>query len=60
MPCYLYEYTCVHGPAFFVGEQCLDGDFVKFNGNNGYVKLDHQKAELMQAFSHFTYVTPSP
>ncbi|CAJ1452145.1 unnamed protein product [Effrenium voratum] len=60
VPCYLYEYTCVHGPAFFVGEQCLDGDFVKFNGNNGYVNLDHQKAELMQAFSHFTYVTPSP
>merc|ERR1712032_1701769 len=40
-------------------EQFLDGDFVKFNSNNGYVNNDptfSANTEVMQAFSHFTYV----
>jgi len=56
VPCYLYEYAPMGGGrAYFVGEQRLDGEFVKFNGNNGYVNDSLPDSELLQAFSHFTF-----
>lgn len=60
VPCYLYEYESGGGTAYFVGEQKLQGDFVKFNGNNGYVNSKEQlqtESEILQALSHYSFVT---
>jgi len=56
--CFLYEYHRIEGGvAYFVAERYLDGEFIKFNGNNGYVnEQDPGSSEMMQAFSHYTYV----
>ncbi|CAK9043289.1 unnamed protein product [Durusdinium trenchii] len=59
VPCYLYEYTFGAGTFYFVGEQKLEGHFVKFNGNNGYVNEDTKlevESEILQALSHYSYV----
>ncbi|CAE7626585.1 ak1 [Symbiodinium sp. KB8] len=60
VPCYLYSYNRPGAGAseksYFVAEQYLEGDFVKFNSNNGYVNETHPSSELMQAFSHYTFV----
>jgi len=54
--CYLYEYEPCHGgSAYFVAEQRLDGEFIKFNGNNGYVNSKVPNSELLQAFSHYSF-----
>mmetsp|Transcript_25112 Transcript_25112/g.81178 ORF Transcript_25112/g.81178 Transcript_25112/m.81178 type:complete len:272 (+) Transcript_25112:609-1424(+) len=54
--CYLYKYKHDGDEGYFVAEQLLEGRFVKFNNNDGYVNPDHEHTEGMQAFSHFTYV----
>lgn len=59
VPCYLYEYESGGGTAYFVGEQKLQGHFVKFNGNNGYVNSKEQlqtESEILQALSHYSFV----
>jgi len=56
VPCYMYSYSHNDSTAAFVGEQCLEGDFIKYNGNNGYVNASTPCTELMQAFSHYTFV----
>mmetsp|Transcript_70230 Transcript_70230/g.139081 ORF Transcript_70230/g.139081 Transcript_70230/m.139081 type:complete len:673 (+) Transcript_70230:56-2074(+) len=55
--CYLYEYEPSHGgSAYFVAEQRLDGKFTKFNGNNGFVNEGAADTEIMQAFSHYSFI----
>jgi|ERR1711971_608552 len=56
VPCYLFRYRHGQDDAYFVAEQRLKGDFVKFNGNNGYKNDQHKYSELMQAFSHFSFI----
>lgn len=59
VPCYLYEYESGVGTAYFVSEQKLQGHFVKFNGNNGYVNSKEQlqaESEILQALSHYSFV----
>mmetsp|Transcript_16310 Transcript_16310/g.47725 ORF Transcript_16310/g.47725 Transcript_16310/m.47725 type:complete len:757 (-) Transcript_16310:187-2457(-) len=56
VPCYLYSYSSTRETNYFVAEQFLEGDFVKFNSNNGYVNNEHPQSELLQAFSHYTFV----
>ena len=60
VPCYLYEYDdSGSGKSYFVGEQRLEGHFVKFNGNNGYVNEEAKletETEILQAMSHYSYV----
>eukprot|EP00929_Paragymnodinium_shiwhaense_P074654 TRINITY_DN38213_c0_g2_i2.p1 TRINITY_DN38213_c0_g2~~TRINITY_DN38213_c0_g2_i2.p1 ORF type:complete len:304 (-),score=33.36 TRINITY_DN38213_c0_g2_i2:263-1174(-) len=56
--CYLYKYEHEDGDGCLVGEQLLEGDFIKFNGNNGYVNADpklKEFTEIMQAFSHYSF-----
>lgn len=58
VPCYLYEYESGCGISYFVGEQRLEGHFVKFNGNNGYVNEEAKletETEILQALSHYSY-----
>jgi len=55
--CYLHEYQPAHGgSAYFVAEQLLDGKFIKFNGNNGFVNENAPDSEIMQAFSHYSFI----
>ncbi|CAE8600064.1 unnamed protein product [Polarella glacialis] len=56
--CYLYHFHDVGAgrDVFFIVEQYLAGNFVKYNGNNGYINTDLPHSEVMQAFSHFTFV----
>eukprot|EP00971_Amphidinium_carterae_P204628 4060874-Amphidinium_carterae.1 len=61
VPCYLYGYgtsAYVHSEkrSYFVAEQYLQGQFTKFNSNNGYFNKEHPASELLQAFSHYTFV----
>ncbi|CAK0893715.1 unnamed protein product [Prorocentrum cordatum] len=59
VPCYLYEYEHAGSTCYFVGEQKLDGDFIKFNNNAGWKNEDPKYSgisEFMQAFSHFTFI----
>ena len=51
VPCYLYSYSRngTSDKNYFVAEQYLEGEFVKFNSNNGYVNETHPSSELMQA-----------
>ncbi|CAJ1401233.1 unnamed protein product [Effrenium voratum] len=55
VPCYLYSYGQSE-KSYFVAEQLLEGRFEKFNSNNGYVNGDHEASEVLQAFSHYTFV----
>jgi hypothetical protein len=39
-----------------VGEDCLEGKFIKWNSNNGYTDLSLPDSEKLQVVSHFTFV----
>jgi len=44
------------GRRFFLAQQLLDGEYVKFNNNYGWKGEDNDSCTLIaQAFSHFTY-----
>jgi len=43
-------------PRFFLTQQFLEGEYVKFNNNYGWINEDEDSCNLIaQAFSHFTY-----
>ena len=42
--------------TFYVMQEFVGGKFEKYNTNNGIVCSDPAHSDLMQAFSHFTYV----
>lgn len=44
-------------PQFVTAERFIAGEFIKINGNDGYVNesVDREVAEVAAAFSHFTF-----
>lgn len=60
VPVYLYRATDSPRQQTFVGERFLSGSnsggFVKYNGNNGFVDEQVPHSEVLQAFSHFTFI----
>lgn len=42
-----------HDTPYFHMEHFIDGDYRKFNSNNGFVSSDHRRTP--QAFSHFSF-----
>ncbi|KEG14198.1 myosin heavy chain kinase c-like protein [Trypanosoma grayi] len=53
VPAAVLELTDRHPPMFFAAEPKLEGNFIKYNNNNGYVTKESRWTP--QAFSHFTY-----
>jgi len=50
------DYKKSKRPRFFLAQQFLNGEYVKFNNNYGWKNKDNDSYNLIaQAFSHFTY-----
>jgi len=55
MQCAIVEFSArPHRPLFCV-EQLMEGDYVKYNSNSGFVQGDDLLRHTPQAFSHFTF-----
>ena len=46
----------INDGSFYILQPFIDGKFVKYNTNNGIVCTAVSNSDMMQAFSHFTYV----
>lgn len=63
LPSYIFElseanlrkFPLFKGNKFIIAEKFLEGKYVKYNNNNGWVNEESPESKLMQAFSHFTY-----
>ena len=52
----IYIPTRTEGTQYFLLEPYIEGEYLKFNNNNGYVnKIEEVKYPILQTFSHFSY-----
>ncbi|GIL71722.1 hypothetical protein Vretifemale_2235 [Volvox reticuliferus] len=56
MQCAILQFTSRPGSPVYAVEQLIEGDYVKYNSNSGFVKGDDLLRNTPQAFSHFTWV----
>ena len=47
------------GGTYYILQEFIDGKFEKYNTNNGIICPNPPQSDMMQAFSHFTYVQSS-
>ncbi|KAG2449797.1 hypothetical protein HYH02_005320 [Chlamydomonas schloesseri] len=56
MQCAILQFPGRPGGPLYAVEQLIEGDYVKYNSNSGFVKGDDVLRNTPQAFSHFTWV----
>ncbi|KAG2490554.1 hypothetical protein HYH03_010948 [Edaphochlamys debaryana] len=56
MQCAILQLPSRPGAPLYAIEQLIEGDYVKYNSNSGFVKGDDVLRNTPQAFSHFTWV----
>lgn len=56
MACCLVQFPELPRPHLFCVENAIEGDYVKYNSNSGFVNVaDVQLRNTPQAFSHFSF-----
>ncbi|KXZ51661.1 hypothetical protein GPECTOR_11g114 [Gonium pectorale] len=55
MQCAILQFAGRPGAPVYAVEQLIEGDYVKYNSNSGFVKGDDLLRNTPQAFSHFTW-----
>ncbi|GLI63916.1 hypothetical protein VaNZ11_007055 [Volvox africanus] len=56
MQCAILQFPGRPDSPVYAVEQLIEGDYVKYNSNSGFVKGDELLRNTPQAFSHFTWV----
>ncbi|GFR42631.1 hypothetical protein Agub_g3567 [Astrephomene gubernaculifera] len=56
MQCAILQFPGRPGAPVYCVEQLIEGDYVKYNSNTGFVNSDDLLRSTPQAFSHFTWV----